>query len=171
MGEEAHKKWVLKRYRPRFPGGTDKSVLDIFGQYIIVAIKEEAVKASQLSSVIPRTSEFLDSFYYEIKDGSLYIHSSWEWVGLYLKNKPAYSMEWLRSSHPKRRKIIPLKDSKTGKLVFRSAPLKTEKAWVHPAITKYVFIDRGIEKGKRRAQPEVQRYLSRKVAKRVAENR
>ena len=162
------KKWVLRKITPPARYGGDVSFLELFGMYIIQAIREEAIKASALSSAIPRTSEFLNSFYYEIIRGDLYIRSSWDWVGKYLRNKPAYDMVWLRSSNPKRRKVIPLKDKKTGEMVFRSAPLQTGKAWVHPAVARYVFIDRGIEKGRRRAQPEVERRIRASVEKRVA---
>ena len=44
--------------------------------------------------------------------------------------------------------VVPLK-SKSGQVVFRTAPLKMQDAWVHPGIAKFTFARRAIEKGKK----------------------
>lgn len=44
--------------------------------------------------------------------------------------------------------IVPLR-AKSGEVVFRTAPLKMQDAWVHPGIAKFTFARRAIEKGKK----------------------
>lgn len=152
--------WDLRNYKPRpstfkgiksFEGKKiTKDVLKIFGEEIIKAIKEEAKKASGRGAGIPQTKSFYDSFSYEIvKGGKIKVLSSWEWVKKYLERREPYEMKWLRREKGKS-KVIPLK-TKTGKVIFRQAPLVGNRGWVHPAISKYNFIDRGIEVGEKRA--------------------
>jgi len=44
--------------------------------------------------------------------------------------------------------VVPLK-SRSGEVVFRTAPLKMQDAWVHPGIAKFTFARRAIDKGKK----------------------
>lgn len=43
--------------------------------------------------------------------------------------------------------VVPVK-TKGGTVIFRTAPLKTSDAWVHPGIAKFTFLERGIRKGR-----------------------
>lgn len=43
--------------------------------------------------------------------------------------------------------IVPLK-TRTGTVVFRMAPLKTQDAWIHPGIARFTFVDRAVRSGK-----------------------
>jgi hypothetical protein len=43
--------------------------------------------------------------------------------------------------------IVPMKDD-SGKVVFRTAPLKLRDAWVHPGIAKFNFLNRGVRKAR-----------------------
>jgi len=70
---DPNKPWDLRTYRVRknqFQNvdlrgkEISKKVLEIFGDEMIKAIKEEAKRASGLGTGIPRTKDFLDSFYY-----------------------------------------------------------------------------------------------------------
>jgi len=168
------KPFVLKaRIRPRPPSGipastydqyVSREVIEIFGKHILYHLKQEAIKASYLGQVVPKSSEFLSSFRFEVtKDLELKVtldhDPKWSWISKYLEGRKPYPMRWLTRQHLKERKIIPLKDHKTGKIVFRRVPLTTKQAWVHPAVKKYTFIDSGISKGLKRAYPEVVRYL------------
>lgn len=145
--------------------GRDKElkqkVGEIYGRYMLNGIKEEISKSYSLGRGIPRSKAFMDSFSYEVNpSGDVIIRSSWPWVNRYLKMRGPVKMTWLTQSNPKLRgkKVIPLKQ-RDGTIRFRTLPLNTKKAWVHPAIGKYTFIQRGVEKGKRRAKNEVLRYL------------
>ena len=72
-------------------------------------------------------------------------------------------MKWLTKEQRGKTKVIPIKDKSTGKIVFRSTPLTTKKAWIHPGIKKGMWIDEGIEKGIRRALPKVSKMIKAKM--------
>lgn len=123
-----------------------RRMLDIMGEEMVAGVRLEASKAAGLGTGIPSTRDFLDSFGYEIVGGeSIRITSDWKWVSKYLKAKEPYTMDWLTQQRGAP-KVIPLKD-KNGDVVFRTTPLKLRDAWVHPAIYKYNFIDRGVKRG------------------------
>jgi hypothetical protein len=42
--------------------------------------------------------------------------------------------------------IVPIK--KGGTVIFRSAPLTMDKAWIHPGIARFTFIERAVRKGR-----------------------
>ena len=152
--------WDLRNYKVRKNQFKDidlrgkeisKQVLEIFGEEIVKAVKESAKKAAGLGSGIPRTKDFLDSFYYEItKGGSIKIKSDWQWVKKYLERKEPYEMSWLTRNDPNKQKVVPIK-TKTGEVVFRNLPMRTEQKWIHPAVYKFNFIEQGVEKGRIRA--------------------
>ena len=101
------KPWDLRTYRVRknqFKSidlrgkKITKEVLKIFGEEMVKGVKEEAKRASGLGTGIPRTKNFLESFYYEIsKGGAIKIKSDWKWVKKYLDRKEPYEMDWLVS--------------------------------------------------------------------------
>jgi hypothetical protein len=72
-------------------------------------------------------------------------------------------MKWLTKDQLKKTKTIPIKDKETGEIVFRTTPLTTKKAWIHPGIKKGMWIDEGIEKGIRRAMPTVSKMVKAKM--------
>ena len=43
--------------------------------------------------------------------------------------------------------VVPMKD-KSGTVVFRTAPLKMQDAWVHPGIARFTFMERAVRTGK-----------------------
>jgi len=43
--------------------------------------------------------------------------------------------------------VVPLK-TKSGQIIFRVAPFKTQDAWVHPGIAKFTFVQRALKKGR-----------------------
>lgn len=144
-----------------------KEVLKIFGDELIKAIKEEAKRASGLGTGIPRTQDFLDSFYYEItQGGKIRIKSDWVWVKKYLERKEPYEMSWLTRNNTQENKVVPIK-TKTGEVVFRNLPLRTSNKWIHPAVYKFNFIEKGIEKGRRRAISRASFYITQQMKKSV----
>jgi len=175
--QESNKKrggaWDLRDYRVRKNRikGVDlrgkpitKEVLKIFGEELVKGVREEAKRASGLGTGIPSTKSFLDSFYYEIVEGGkIRIKSDWRWVKAYLERREPYQMTWLTREAGSKR-VIPIK-TKSGEVEFRSAPLKLQDAWVHPAIAKFNFIDSGIKKGEKRAISRASQYMAGQIRK------
>jgi len=152
-------KWNLKKYKVRkskFPNSgvlegkdIDKKIIDIFGEEMIKAIVEEAKIATAKGARLPKSKQFYDSFSYEIvKGGGITIRSTWKWVDHYLKSRTPYKINVYRRRGEN--KIIPFKDER-GNVMFRQAPIIGSAGWEHPAITKYNFIEAGIEKGEKKA--------------------
>lgn len=54
--------------------------------------------------------------------------------------------------------VVPLRDKKTGKMVFRTLPMNTNKSWVHPAINRFDFIDKAFQ----RAEQDLQINLEKR---------
>lgn len=171
---DPNKPWDLRTYRVRknqFQNvdlrGKDisKEVLKIFGEEIVKAVKESAKKAAGMGTGIPRSKEFLDSFYYEItKGGAIKLKSDWQWVKKYLERKEPYEMSWLTRKSNMEKKVVPVK-TKTGEVVFRNLPLKTENKWIHPAVYKFNFIEQGIEKGRMKAIRRATFFLTKSMSK------
>ena len=168
---DPRKPWDLRSYRVRknqfkidLRGKKiTKQILNIFGEELVRGVRESAKKAAGLGTGIPRTKEFLDSFYFEItKGGAIKIKSDWQWVKKYLDRKEPYEMTWLTRNNPNETKVVPIK-TKTGEVVFRNLPLRTEEKWVHPAVYKFNFIEAGIEKGRMKALRRASFFLSKQM--------
>jgi len=168
---DPNKPWDLRSYKVRKSQfdmdlrgkEISKEVLKIFGEEMVKAIREEAKKASGLGTGIPRTKEFLDSFYYEItKGGAIKIKSDWQWVKKYLERKEPYEMNWLTRKDQMEKKVVPIR-TKSGAVVFRTLPLRTENKWIHPAVYKFNFIKQGVEKGRIKAMRRAIFYLNKKT--------
>lgn len=172
---DGKKRFVFKSRIPseikRLRGRTDQELIqqvgEIYGRYIVQEIKNQATKAASLGLGVPRSKDFRDSFSFEVNDaGDVVIKSDWPWVKRYLKARGALKMNWLTAANPKlKSRVIPL-TQKDGTVAFRSVPLQTKNAWVHPAIDKYTFIERGVSMGIKKAKGEVVRYLSNQGKKR-----
>jgi hypothetical protein len=165
--------WDLRSYKVRkdqFDVPTkgweiNKKMLKIFGEEMVKGVREEAKRASGLGTGIPKTKEFLDSFYYEIAEGGkIKIKSDWQWVKKYLDRKEPYEMTWLTRKSSLEKKVVPIK-TKTGEIVFRTLPLKTQKKWIHPAVYKFNFIESGIDKGRVKAIRRVKFFLTQRMNK------
>jgi len=44
--------------------------------------------------------------------------------------------------------VVPIKKKGSGQVLFRTAPLKTADAWIHPGIARFTFIERAVKKGR-----------------------
>jgi hypothetical protein len=171
---DPNRPWDLRTYRVRknqFQNvdlrgkNISKKVLEIFGEEIVKAVKDSAKKAAGMGTGIPRTKEFLDSFYYEItKGGAIKLKSDWQWVKKYLERKEPYEMNWLTRKSSMEEKVVPVK-TKTGEVVFRKLPLRTENKWIHPAVYKFNFIETGIEKGRMKALRRATFFLTKQMSK------
>ena len=153
---------------------TDEEIIKVIARSAVLYVRIYAKKASYLGAPsIIRTSEFQNALDYELVQDSrgrysfkitLKYDDRWSWVCEYLESsgKP-FPMKWLTKEQRGKTKVIPIKDKSTGKIVFRSTPLTTKKAWIHPGIKKGMWIDEGIEKGIRRALPKVSKMIKAKM--------
>lgn len=51
--------------------------------------------------------------------------------------------------------VVPLK-TRSGEVIFRTAPFETQDAWVHPGIAKFTFIQRAMKKGREKLAEIIQ---------------
>lgn len=58
--------------------------------------------------------------------------------------------------------IVPVKDS-GGVVVFRTAPLTFQDAWVHPGIARFTFVERAMKKGKAQCLRVIQEEVLKTV--------
>ena len=122
------------------------SYIDVFGEEIIDGIEYHAREASRKFDAVPRDERFFKSFYYEIEGEGVAIYSKWEWITKYLNNHEPERMDWLTKQGNSTLSVIPLKDSK-GQMIFRTVPLMKNDAWIHPAIKKWTWIEKGVARG------------------------
>ncbi|NDB58736.1 hypothetical protein EB001_09840 [bacterium] len=148
-----NKKFVLRSKaisdRTRNKGISDLDVIryiNVLGEEIVDGIEYEAREASRLYDAVPREEAFFKSFYYEVGNGDIIIYSKWEWITKYLRDRDPEKMDWLTKQGNSTLSVIPLKDSK-GQMIFRSVPLMKTDAWVHPAIKKWTWIQKGVARG------------------------
>jgi hypothetical protein len=159
-------------------GSVNEEVTQIIAKSVILYLKAEAAAAvAKGAPTFLQSGKFRSALGYKIEKDyrgmyyfriTLKYNKKWEFLNAYLNasGRP-YKMRWLTRSERKENTKIPIKDKKTGELVFRSVPLTTNKAWVHPGIKKFTWIDRGVRKGINRAMPEVMRYLTTEMNKKA----
>lgn len=157
----------------------DEDVIKIMAESALFYVKDEAIKATYKGAPqILRSSDFLSALTYEITENkrgkksfriTIPYNERWAWVCDYLNSsgKP-FRMNWLTHQALKKkqgrdRSVVSFKDKKTGEMVVRTVPLTTKQAWVHPGIIKGTWLEKGIEKGLRRAMGEVQKQLAQKM--------
>lgn len=58
--------------------------------------------------------------------------------------------------------VVPMKGP-GGKVVFRTAPLTTDKAWIHPGIARFTFAERAARKGKAACVEVIKREMAQMV--------
>ena len=136
-------------------------VMKIFGDCILDRLRDEVTRLMG-RHVLPKSKAFYDSFGYEINEtlGSLTFYSTWDKASIYIPGAESYKMTWLTRQKGVTKKI-PMKD-KSGKLVFRSVPLTTNSAWVHPGIQKFSFFSFALEEGRWDAAAKVMELLYKK---------
>lgn len=141
-----------------------KKDLQFFGRCLLRYIREEAKKDAAKTGQVPISEEFFKSFSYQVRDSSITIVCSWPWIRLIQEgtNGP-YRMKWLTQAQGVYR--VPLRGD-NGEVIIRTAPLTTDKAWIHPGIARHTFVERAF----RRAQKDcLSQFLSQKVGKILSE--
>lgn len=103
---------------------------------------------------MPDSRKFVDSFSWKVVGKStIEIRSTWPTASSHTsvpgegdnkKSTPPYPMTWLTQPQVK---VVPLV-TQEGQVIFRTAPLTTADAWIHPGFLRYTFIERGVNKGR-----------------------
>jgi len=158
---------LLKRDAPnvaRMPQKMLKRAADIILESVKTEIRKDMAKTVGMRGrgkpvPMPDSQKFVDSFTVKISGQStIEIISSWPTAAAHAKapgdksdsTKP-YPMTWLTG--PKI-KTVPLV-TQEGRVIFRTAPLTTANAWIHPGFLRYSFIERGITKGRVKVMEEM----------------
>jgi hypothetical protein len=126
-----------------------RKVLERVGEILVASVVAEARRDINKGGGIPQTDRFLQSFSYQIRGKStVEVVSDWPGIVQVMEGRSPYPMGWLNQGRKRGdpRRIVPIIDK--GTIIFRMAPLVTEKAWIHPGIAKHTFIQRGIRKGR-----------------------
>lgn len=117
-------------------------------------IKKDAAKHNAMSRLkgqpipIPNSKEFVLSFKVQVQGNKIEITSTWPFVDVHLEGQNRHAMTWLTkiAGVDKVPMIQP-----NGVVLIRTAPLTSDKAWIHPGFLKYNFLNRGVEKGREKA--------------------
>ena len=125
------------------------TLLHKLGELAVKYIEQEAIKVAGRSRHIPKSAKFLKSFSYKIVGKkTIQIESSWPYVKFdsYIKGRKGWRVG-------KPGKTIPIKDKKSGKLIFRTVPTELRVGdctmWCHPGLAKHTFIQKGLERAKK----------------------
>lgn len=95
---------------------------------------------------LPDTEDFFKSFSYRLSGKStIEILSSWPWIEQLIEGRDPYPMTWLTRNNGVN--VVPILKGE-GVVLFRTAPLKTQDAWIHPGFARHTFLQRGIKKGR-----------------------
>jgi hypothetical protein len=153
---------LLKRNGPtavQMPLPMLKKAGEIFLKSIKAEIMKDMAKSAGLRGrgkpvPMPDSRKFVDSFSWKISGQStIEITSNWPTASAHTSvpgkgdkkgsTKP-YPMTWLTQPQVKTVPII----TQEGRVIFRTAPLTTTNAWIHPGFLRYTFIERGVKKGR-----------------------
>lgn len=131
------------------------AVLARLGQVLVDAIVVEAKKdfAKQgrtpgAPEGLPDSKTFFDSFHYRVVGKStVEVYSDWPYIQQVIEGRDPFPMTWLTRESGVT--VVPiLKDG--GEVLFRTAPLRKGDAWVHPGFARHTFVQRGLQKGRKR---------------------
>jgi hypothetical protein len=165
---------------------TDMKLLHALGRELVDCVVEEAKKdfakrkKSGRGKPVPDGGgigpdpSFFKSFSYKIiGERTVELRSSSPHFNALMEGRPEGKMESLvAEKNPKLwrvsksgkgmvRKSIPIIDH--GKVLFRQVPLTLDNAWIHPGIAKHTFVNRGIDKYKKRAAAVIAAWLQEKA--------
>lgn len=85
--------------------------------------------------------------------------------GLGKKNKnPPINPKAGNTTHKFSRYVVPIKDKSSGKIVFRSLPLTTQNKWLHPAISKFDFVERAFQEVEKDMELNLKKQYQKLIA-------
>lgn len=156
---------LLKRDAPnavQMPPDMLRKAAEIILDSVKKEIMKDMAKTSGLRGrgkpvPIPDSRKFVESFSYQISNKQIEIISDWPTAEQHIAkpgergaSKP-FPMTWLMQPKVK---TVPLV-TQEGTVIFRSAPMTTADAWIHPGFLRYTFIERGVKKGRVRVMEEL----------------
>jgi hypothetical protein len=145
-------------------GDLPRNVLEELGEImveeVVRAARRDAARARglQMKNQIPNSSEFFKSFGYRIVGKkTVEITSTWASAKDLVTGRDPFEMTWLKSTRGKRL-VVPM-EGDGGEGIFRTAPLTTEKGWIHPGIAKHTFIEKGMRIAKKRISERIYKFV------------
>lgn len=173
----------------------DVSVLEIIGQVLVDTIKTEAVnefaKRGWSTNDPMGGPPIGESFKYEILGKRTVVIRSTFYGLAELTSKegiPERRMTWLtqQGAHkdldknkgnqpPKKFRsvnnmplVVPI-TTRTGEVIFRTAPLHMADAWVHPGIARFNFMERALKKARKKVDEIMTEYCGNVISAGIAE--
>jgi hypothetical protein len=132
-------------------------VMQMLGKAVLEGVRHEirrtvalanSVKGRGNAIPLPNSVEFIESFQFKIVGAkTVAISTDWPFAKVWEEGKEPYEMTWLKQPKVK---VVPIITS-TGETILRTAPLQTDKAWIHPGFARYGFLQKGIKRGREEA--------------------
>lgn len=165
-----------------------KCMVDIF----VKEAKKDFAKRGWSGEASDGSAPIWDSFSYNIRgEKTIEILSSYPYIDeMTTRNVPRHRMTWLTQEAKERNPshfpltpretrlrmkrggrvskgerlplVVPLKSS-GGTVIFRTAPLRTQDAWIHPGIARFTFVERAARAGKKKCIEIMQEEAVRAV--------
>lgn len=134
----------------------DAKMLHRLGRVLVESVVEEArvdfakqgraPKPPGKPEGIPNTEDFFKSFHHRLTGTStIEILSTWPYIDQVIEGRDPYPMPWLTRSRGV--DVVPILKG-DGVVIYRTAPLKIQDAWIHPGFARHTFLQRGIKKGR-----------------------
>lgn len=127
-----------------------KKIAQIILDTVVDEAKRDMMKGLGITggkAGLPRSEEFLKSFYYKIDGENIEIISDWPTAEALTEGRPPFPMWWLTKEGGTKK--VPMRVG--GNSVVRSTPITMKDAWIHPGFHKYTFLERGARKGREKA--------------------
>jgi len=115
-------------------GKYNQRILALIAKSLVGILRTEAKKDFVKREVgVKDLGRLLNSFTQLVRPPStIEILSDWPWPERIIEGRQPFRMKWLNRKAGVT--VVPMRDKITKKIVFRTPPLTTGKAWIHPAI-------------------------------------
>lgn len=81
-----------------------------------------------------------------------------------MEGTPPFPMTWLTQENGVN--VVPLK-SEDGTIVFRTAPLTVQDAWIHPGIAKHTFLIKAFDRARRKCMVMIREFIASQVLPKI----
>lgn len=169
----------LRRQRPRTLGQAVQKAgisrveaakfLVLYGRELQKEVKLQAQR--ELSSnanlhSIGDISSFLSSLKVKVDKSTLSIEivTNYPNFDKLLEGTDPFPMTWL--TQEKGVKIVPLK-ADDGTVVFRTTPLKSEDAWIHPGIARHTFLNKAFDRARRKCLVLIRDFIAQHIIPKI----
>ena len=150
----------------KLPRNVLEEVAAILVDEVVKSARRDAARARglKMKNQIPQSEEFFKSFGYRIVgEHTIEITSTWKMTQDLVEGKGPFEMTWLKRRKGQRF-VVPM-EGDGGEVIFRMAPLTTEKGWIHPGIAKHTFIAKGLKKARKRVAEVVLEHIQKEVGR------